>query len=122
MQELATIVGADGDRDPEIAMRLSAMVESAHLLLETFIDFTQAPDGAGREMLGALTGDRADVMEGVRRAVMSAGRTSRAGQRELFDACLCFERLIWILKRYTLISDEPGSPYTVARVEEAAAD
>ncbi len=122
VQELATIVGADGDRDPEIAMRLSAMVESAHLLLETFIDFTQAPDGAGREMLGALTGDRADVMEGVRRAVMSAGGTSRAGQRELFDACLCFERLIWILKRYTLISDEPGSPYTVARVEEAAAD
>lgn len=118
-QELAVIATADGERDPEIAMRLSAMVESAHLLLESFADFIQAPDGAGREMLGALTGDRADVMEGVRRAVMSAGGTSRVGQRELFDACLCFERLIWILKRYTLICDEPGSPYTIERAEEA---
>ena len=119
VQELAVIATADGERDPEIALRLSAMVESAHLLLVSFVEFTQAPDGAGREMLGALTGDRADVMEGVRRAVMSAGGTSRAGQRELFDACLCFERLIWILKRYTLICDEPGSPYMIERVEEA---
>lgn len=121
-QALASIVGGQGDRDREVSVKLEAMIESAHLLLYAFVEFMQAPDGAGREMLGALTGDRADVMEGVRRAVMSSGGASRAGQRELFDACLCFERLTWLLKRYVLISDEPGSPYSLARIEEASSD
>ncbi len=109
---LARIAAAPGPRDPEVAQRLSSMVESAHILLETFVEFTQTPDGLGREMLTALTGDRADVMEGMRRAVMSSGG-GRQGQRDLFDACMCFERMTWLMKRYTLICDEPGSPFRI---------
>jgi phosphate:Na+ symporter len=119
--ELAAIAEGGGARDPEIALRQASIVESAHLLLETFVDFVQEPDGPGRDMLNALTGDRADVMEGVRRAVMSGGG-ARAGQRELFDACLGFERIIWLMRRYILICDEPGSPFLIAKGLEAAAD
>jgi len=61
------------------------------------------------------------VMEGVRRAVMSAGSAPPAGQKELFDACLCFEHVIWLMKRYLLISDEPGSPFAVRAAEAKTA-
>lgn len=120
-RELAGIATGEGARAPEAAARLAAIVESAHLLLDAFVGFTQEPDGIGREMLAALTGDRAAVMEGVRRAVTAGGDSESDGQRVLFDACLCFERMVWLMRRYVMVCDEPSSPYVIERVEEAVA-
>ncbi len=108
---LADLARPRSGRDDAIEMRLASFVESAHLTLESFIDFTREPDALGRETLVALTSNRADVIDGIRRAVMSGESQDTVGHKELFDACLCFERAIWLINRYVMISDEKGSPY-----------
>jgi len=108
---------------PAVTARIGAIVESAHFMLELFAAHARSGDPDDRAHLAELTGDRTAMMEGIRRALMSEGRADAESERDLFDASVCFERIVWLLRRYLLVADEPDAPYRdrIPEAREAAA-
>lgn len=111
------------DQHPAVTARIGAIVESAHFMLELFAAHARSGDPDDRAHLAELTGDRTAMMEGIRRALMSEGRADAESERDLFDASVCFERIVWLLRRYLLVADEPDAPYRdrIPEAREAAA-
>ncbi|MCC7275997.1 MAG: Na/Pi cotransporter family protein [Alphaproteobacteria bacterium] len=99
------------DQHPEVAARIATIVESAHFMLETFVSVGGSDDPIDRAYLAELTGDRTATMEKIRVSLMSELGADAASERDLFDASLSFERLVWLMRRYTLVAEEPDSPY-----------
>ncbi|BBK40845.1 transporter [Allostella vacuolata] len=97
--------------DSEVVQPMEMMVESAHMLLDLFGSACQSGDAEDRLQVLELTSDRTPVTEQIRLAVMSRQAADAEGARTLFDSCIAFERIIWLIRRYLLLTDEPGSPY-----------
>ena len=117
---LATSAERSGS-DPAIAQPMEMMVESAHMLLDLFGSACHSGDAADRAQVSELTSDRTPVTEQIRLAVMSRQAADAEGARSLFDSCIAFERIIWLIRRYLLLTEEPGSPYREDGAPSAAA-
>lgn len=92
---------------------LHAILESSHLLLTNLIDAATARNPDDIQDLRAMTHDRSDLMDGIRRRTISAcADLPNATQQSIFAATMYFERLVWLLRRYVLIidADNPPSP------------
>ncbi|WP_374441216.1 hypothetical protein [Stella sp.] len=110
IERLAENVARSGS-DPAVSEPMAMMVESAHALLELFGGTCRSRDAFDRAQMTELTADRTPVTERIRLAVMSKNAAGVEVERDLFDCCITFERIIWLIRRYLLLSDEPGSPY-----------
>lgn len=95
---------------------LRALVESQHALLLTAVDALEqevANGGADDDVavLLALSGDRSETMDRLRRQVAQETRLTAAEHNTLYAATALFERMVWLIRRYTLL---------IARAEESA--
>lgn len=97
---------------------IQALVESQHALLLTAaeaLDHEGADGGPAEDvaMLLALSGDRSEAMDELRRRVSGETRLSAAQHDTVYAATALFERTVWLVRRYTLLlarEDAAASP------------
>ncbi|MEQ8814938.1 MAG: Na/Pi symporter [Thalassobaculum sp.] len=89
---------------------LRALVESQHALLLTALDaLAHETDSAGASepdevaLLLALSGDRSEAMDELRRRVAGETRLTAAEHEALYAATALFERTVWLVRRYALL-------------------
>ena len=98
--ELHDTMGTNEDR--RVLSLMHSLVESLHLVLETLADATMDSDDIA--LLRALTHDRSELMDGIRRGMQGADLPPDAQQRA-FVATTLFERCMWLLRRYVMQLD-----------------
>lgn len=103
-------------RDAALAPFIEGIVESLHMLLETLAESLAAPDRDGLDMLCAMTGDRGDVVEAMRRGVVRDGRDhGPAAQEDLLRLTGLFERSVWLAGRVArLVQVDPAETLQAA--------
>jgi phosphate:Na+ symporter len=89
---------------PEMAAAplLARLVESLHLLLTQLAEVAEGGGAEDAAMLRALTEDRGEMMEGLRRRLATGPGLCHAGQDLVFRATAQFERAVWLVRRMTL--------------------
>ncbi len=98
---------AGEDRLPGL---LLALVESQHALVLTAADALAQETESGAQpddiaVLLALSGDRSDSMDRLRRRVAGETRLSAGDHDTLYAATALFERTVWLIRRYALLLD-----------------
>ena len=98
---------AGEDRLPGL---LLALVESQHALVLTAADALEQETESGAHpddiaVLLALSGDRSDAMDQLRRRVAGETRLSPGDHDTLYAATALFERTVWLIRRYALLLD-----------------
>lgn len=93
------------------------LVEASHALLMCLHDAMRDRDPLDLELLREMTGDRAELMEGVRRDLLRQRSGLDQEDREsLFTATNLFERLVWLVRRYAAQMPEVAEfPATAVR-------
>ncbi|PWC35222.1 Na/Pi symporter [Azospirillum sp. TSO22-1] len=118
---VALIESLDGPADGRLARLAEGIGESLHALLEELVEEVASHDPDRRSTLLAITMDRSDVMERVRRTILGEahGTTERSA---LYPLTMLFERNVWLLRRYLLLlPDGATAPGDLpARLQEAA--
>lgn len=83
---------------------LRRMAEALHLLLE---EFAELEAGGDPDALRALTADRSEMLEALRRGLLRAeGGLAAAAQEGLFRAFALFERAVWLMRRGAVSAGE----------------
>ncbi|WP_349744433.1 Na/Pi symporter [Roseateles cavernae] len=108
---LAELYGATRsahDRADAAAVRqlLDQLVQSLHMMLQTLADAAGSAEAEDLALLRALTHDRSELMDGIRRRLQS-GDLDASLQQAVFTATSVFERCVWLLRRYVLLLDAP---------------
>jgi phosphate:Na+ symporter len=108
--------GSAAEPDRRLSALLRALVESQHALLLTAVDALEeeaANGGADDEVavLLALSGDRSETMDALRRQVAQETRLTAVEHNTLYAATALFERMVWLVRRYSLL---------IARAEASA--
>lgn len=90
------------------------VVESLHALLLTLADVAAHPEPESIDLLIHLTGDRAELMERIRRTLLrSETPPPYPVQQALFAMTILFERHVWLIRRYAMLlrpeGDEDGA-------------
>jgi phosphate:Na+ symporter len=99
------------------------VAESLHALLLTLAEAAEDPDPHGIDLLLAVAGDRGELMERVRAALMRADPgLPVAVQQALFAETTLFERLVWLIRRYALLLRGPDDAVDAPAALAAAAD
>lgn len=96
---LGTAVAAE-----EVRGLINSLIESLHMMLETLADVAERPLAADLDLLRALTHDRSELMDAIRRR-MQGGAVPADLQQAVFSATGLFERCVWLLRRYVLLLD-----------------
>lgn len=92
VHEFADQTAATGERaDHSLA---DNMVEALHLLLDLVADLSRAGDAADLAMLRQLTESRSEMMDGIRRKMLSETATPQT-REALLVAMMLFERSVW---------------------------
>lgn len=102
---------AQGREDARaVRQLLDQLVQSLHMMLQTLADAARSAEPEDLALLRALTHDRSELMDDIRRRLL--GSDLDAGlQQAVFTATSVFERCIWLLRRYVLLLDAPrGAP------------
>lgn len=102
-------VGAVGKLRAEKSLEafLPTLVEGLHALTLTVIEAVDQPAGADRALLLAMTADRGDMMERLRRNVLAASPALLPEVRlNLVYLTALFEREVWLLRQ--LVQTLPG--------------
>lgn len=92
--------------DDRLGVLLGALVESQHVLLMTAVDTLEGEtDGDDDDvaLLLAISGDRSEAMDGLRRRVAGETRLTAAEHEALYAATALFERAVWLVRRYALL-------------------
>lgn len=89
---------------------LDQLVESLHMMLETLAETAEGADAEDLALLRALTHDRSELMDGIRRR-LQASAIDASLQQAVFTATSVFERCVWLLRRYVLLLN--GRPDSV---------
>jgi phosphate:Na+ symporter len=86
------------------------LAEALHLLLGELAEFGGAGDAESLALLGTLTADRSDMMDGLRRRLArDEPNLPYAAQDVLFRATSLFERMVWLTRRQALLlAPAPG--------------
>jgi len=86
---------------PALEGPITSMVESLHLVVMVLIDELESPDEFQRDSLIAMTSDRSDMMDRLRRDLLRGDWSlSMAEQETLFTVTTSFEHAIWLIRRY----------------------
>jgi phosphate:Na+ symporter len=95
---------AVGTDQPEpVHHLLLSMTDSLHMMLELLAEAHKQPDSEDLDMLRTLSQDRSDMMDNVRKGLLSMGeRIAPAHQQTAFACTTLFERSVWLLRRYVL--------------------
>jgi phosphate:Na+ symporter len=99
---------AQGREDARaVRQLLDQLVQSLHMMLQTLADAARSAEPEDLALLRALTHDRSELMDDIRRRLL--GSDLDAGlQQAVFTATSVFERCIWLLRRYVLLLDAPA--------------
>ncbi|WP_179404296.1 Na/Pi cotransporter family protein [Burkholderia guangdongensis] len=90
----------------EMRMLIGNIIESLHMLLEMLADAAREPDPDDLHLLRALTHDRSELMDSIRRGLQRADQAFPLDvQQSIFTATSLFERCVWLLRRYVLTLD-----------------
>ncbi len=92
---------------------LHNLVESLNTLLLTALDTLRSGDPADRATLVALTADRGDLMERLRRSVTAGEQPLDHHQKaNLFYLTSLFERAVWLMRQLAQLAsaDDPAAP------------
>ncbi|HEX5393452.1 MAG TPA: Na/Pi symporter [Rhodocyclaceae bacterium] len=101
-------VAAGLSQGEEVRTLIDGLVESLHMMLELMSEAAQQGTKDDVEMLLALTHDRSELMDGIRRR-LQGGDIPPEVQQAAFSATTLFERCVWLLRRYVLLLDiEPA--------------
>ena len=92
-------------RDDAVRAVTGPMAESLHFLLTQLAERESEDDDA---VLQALSGDRGEMMEALRRRVTGAGGLAYAAQDQVFRATTLFERAVWLVRRLVMVSPAGG--------------
>lgn len=83
------------------------LVESLHVLLSSLADTAADPDHDGVALLVELTGDRGELMERIRRALLHGDDPPPVPvQQALVAQTALFERIVWLIRRFALLLHE----------------
>lgn len=120
--ELAELIGGS-PADARAHPLTGNMVESLHALLLTLAEAAEDPDPDGTGLLLTIAGDRGELMERIRAALMRADPGLPAAvQQALFAETTLFERLVWLIRRYALLLRGPDDTVAEPAALAAAAD
>ena len=109
LSELAVAASARGSEGLG-GLRVS-IVESLHMLLETFSDVAARREPDDVALFRSLTEDRSDMMETIRRRPASMDKPLDAqSQHALITITALFERAVWLLRRQLLLIDRQEAP------------
>ncbi|MDT8999758.1 Na/Pi symporter [Paucibacter sp. APW11] len=89
---------------PQVQQLLDQLVESLHMMLETLAEAAAQADPEDLSLLRALTHDRSELMDSIRRRLLGEA-ISASLQQAMFTATTVFERCTWLLRRYVLLLD-----------------
>lgn len=108
---VSTLDGAEVS--PALAGLTHGVVESLHFVVQSL---GEQPDADGLDMLLAMTADRGEMMERVRRT-LTAGEAAlgRAEQDVLYAVTTLFERGIWLVRRTAMLNRD-DTPEGVSKV------
>jgi len=107
-------VAALSDPRPTVRELLHGLTESLHMLLALLADTQREHEAEDLVLLRALTQDRSDMMDSVRRRILNLGDDLPATQQQaVFASTTLFERAVWLLRRHVLslgfsVNDEPS--------------
>src|SRR5215472_3682231 len=91
------------------------MIEAMHALLGVLVDAMASEDSPEQQMVLAMLGHRAELMERTRRRVLQENPDLPAeAQEALFATTMLFERIVWLARRSALLilppaADAPGT-------------
>jgi phosphate:Na+ symporter len=95
-----------GEHPESVRALVSGLVEGLHVMLETLAHCASAPDAHDLETLKLLTHDRSELMDAIRRRLLTTGmELAPDTQQLLFSATSLFERSVWLMRRYVLLLD-----------------
>lgn len=103
LAELVGVARCEGHGDA-VHGHIDGLVESLHMVLQTLAEAAAHPTADDLEMLRALTFDRSELMDGIRRG-LQGGHELPQVQRTVFAVTALFERCIWLTRRYVLLLD-----------------
>ncbi|MCQ4162440.1 Na/Pi symporter [Roseomonas sp. GC11] len=96
---------ARGAADP-VAGPLRAMAEALHLLLQQLDEASGRREAEDLALLRALSADRSEMMDRLRRRVARMeGAMAPGGHELLFRATALFERAVWLIRRQALLME-----------------
>lgn len=106
--------GARAGTDDRLGSLLAALVESQHALLLTAAEALEhdGPESSDDDIavLLALSGDRSEAMDRLRRRVAGETRLTAAQHDRLYAATALFERTVWLVRRYALLLGREAAP------------
>jgi phosphate:Na+ symporter len=95
---------------PSAARVAGQMIEALHLLLSALVDAVRSDDPDERRLVMSLLGNRDELMERIRRRVLSEDPDMPApAQNSLFAATMAFERVVWLARQNTLLLSAPAA-------------
>ncbi len=108
-------IAAPLEPDGRLPTLLGALVESEHALLVTAAEALDREAGEGHAeadvaVLLALSGDRSESMDELRRRVAQETRLTAEEHDSLYAATALFERIVWLVRRYTLLLEREPVP------------
>lgn len=102
-----TAQSAQGWADAAVVHQLlDQLVQSLHMMLQALADAAGSAEAEDLALLRALTHDRSELMDGIRRR-LQGGDLDAGLQQAVFTATSVFERCVWLLRRYVLLLDLP---------------
>ena len=96
-----------GEQTAEVARLINNLTEALHLMLVSLADAAQSLDPDDLAMLRALSHDRSELMDSIRRRMLGEGVSAEV-QRAVFSATSVFERCVWLLRRYVMLLEVPA--------------
>ena len=83
------------------------LIETLHMMLLTLNDAARTEDADDIELLQSLTHDRSELMDSIRRRLLTGGELVGSTRDAVFGATSLFERGVWLLRRYSLLLASP---------------
>lgn len=97
------MAAAEKDQPEPVRHLLHSLTESLHMILALLADTHHTPDTDDLDMLRTLTQDRSDMMDAVRRRLLSMGESlPPANQQTVFACTTLFERAVWLVRKHVL--------------------
>jgi phosphate:Na+ symporter len=106
LNEINSVASADHS-GTRLGALVGNLVEGLHMMLESLSHAAGGFDAEDLALLRALTHDRSDLMDSIRRRVLESDPSmSPDTRRMLFSVTTLFERAVWLLRRYVLLLDQ----------------
>jgi len=104
LQDTLHEFGAIVDAMPQVAPLVFNLSEALRTLTTLLADAAQhaSDDPHDLDTLIELTGDRGDLLERLRRQLMSTGGHDEAQIQQLLGATRLFERAVWLMRRVAI--------------------